>query len=104
MNLDAKKSGSGHPREIAYDCRFFLGDRPRVWHKSEGVICTCDHYERIEQRLLIVKLDAMGDVLRTTALLPALAQAHPRAAFTWITRRESCPLLDRNSFVSEILP
>ena len=52
------------PREIAWDCRFFLGDRPCVWHKRSGVLCTCDHYEKIEERILIVKLDAMGDVLR----------------------------------------
>jgi ADP-heptose:LPS heptosyltransferase len=97
-----KRPDSG-AREIAYDCRYFLGDRPCVWHKSTGVLCTCDHYQKIEQRLLIIKLDAMGDVLRTTALLPALAEAHPRAAITWITRRESRPLLERNPYVTEIL-
>jgi heptosyltransferase-2 len=91
------------PREIAFDCRFFLGDRPCVWHKATGVLCTCDHYQRIEQRLLIIKLDAMGDVLRTTALLPALAEAHPGAGITWITRRESRPLLERNPYITEIL-
>lgn len=93
----------GGAREIAFDCRFFLGDRPCVWHKSTGVLCTCDHHQRIEQRLLIIKLDAMGDVLRTTALLPALAEAHPGAAITWITRRESRPLLERNPYITEIL-
>lgn len=90
-------------REIAFDCRFFLGDRPCTWHKATGVLCTCDHYQRIDQRLLIVKLDAMGDVLRTTALLPALAEAHPGAAITWITRPESRALLERNQYISEIL-
>lgn len=45
----------------------------------------------------------MGDVLRTTALLPALAAAHPSASITWITRRASVPLLQRNPYVSEIL-
>ncbi len=91
------------PREIAWDCRFFLGDRPCVWHKQTGVVCTCDRYEQIQERLLIVKLDAMGDVLRSTSLLPALAEAHPKAAVTWITRRESVPLLQRNPFVTEII-
>ena len=67
----------GEAREIAFDCKFFLGDRPCIWHKAIGVLCTCDHYQKVEQRLLIIKLDAMGDVLRTTALLPALADAHP---------------------------
>jgi heptosyltransferase-2 len=52
---------------------------------------------------LIIKLDAMGDVLRTTALLPALAEAHPQASITWITRRESRPLLERNPYITEIL-
>src|SRR5215510_15510886 len=83
------------PREIAFDCRFFLGDRPCVWHKTTGVLCRCDHYEAVEQRILIVKLDAMGDVLRTTALLPALAEACPQAAITWITRRESRRVIQR---------
>ena len=106
MTHDPANTRDGHPetaaREIAFDCRFFLGDRPCVWHKASGVLCTCDHYQQIEQRLLIIKLDAMGDVLRTTALLPALAEAHPRCAITWITRRESRPLLERNPYITEI--
>ena len=90
-------------REIAFDCKFFIGDRPCVFHKQTGVLCTCDHYEKVEDRLLIIKLDAMGDVLRSTALLPPLAEVHPRAAITWITRKESVPLLQRNPFIAEVL-
>jgi ADP-heptose:LPS heptosyltransferase len=107
MKPDSKNPGSGPPvgemREIAFDCKFFLGDRPCVWHKANGVLCTCDHYQKVEQRLLIIKLDAMGDVLRTTALLPALADTHPGTAITWITRRESRPLLERNPYITEVL-
>jgi ADP-heptose:LPS heptosyltransferase len=102
MPMDETSSRLGL-REIAWDCRFFVGDRPCVWHKRTGVLCTCDRYEPVEQRLLIIKLDAMGDVLRSTALLPPLAEAHPRAAITWITRRESVPLLQRNPYVAEVL-
>ncbi len=94
---------STEEREIAFDCKFFLGDRPCVWHKNSGVLCTCDHYQKVEQRLLMIKLDAMGDVLRTTALLPALAEAHPGVAITWITRRESRLLLERNPYITEVL-
>jgi heptosyltransferase-2 len=107
MAQDFSSSGTGKPdgatREIAFDCRFFVGDRPCIWHKATGVLCTCDHYQRIDQRLLIVKLDAMGDVLRTTALLPALAAAHQGAAITWITRRDSRALLERNPYITEVL-
>ncbi len=91
-------------REIAFDCRFFLGDRPCSWHKQENVLCTCGHYSTIRERILIIKLDAMGDVLRTTTLLPALAEVHPDATFTWITRPESLPLLANNPYLSEIVP
>jgi len=90
-------------RDIAFDCRYFRGDRPCIWHKQTGVLCTCERYERVEEQILIVKLDAMGDVLRSTALLPPLVQMHPRAAITWLTRRESVPLIERNPYVSEIL-
>ena len=106
MTKNPQDPGDGRPpgeaREIAFDCKFFLGDRPCVWHKAEGVLCTCDHYQRIEQRVLIIKLDAMGDVLRTTALLPSLDKAHPGAAITWITRRESVALLQRNPLLTEV--
>ncbi len=101
-NMGAVPPG-GATREIAFDCRFFLGDRPCLWHKATGVLCTCQHYLRIDQHLLIVKLDAMGDVLRTTALLPALAEARPGAAITWITRPESRALLERNPYITETL-
>jgi len=102
--IDVRDAGqTAGSREIAWDCRFFLGDRPCVWHKRDQLLCTCDHYDRIEERLLIVKLDAMGDVLRSTALLPPLAEVHPHAAITWITRKESVPLLQRNPYIAEVL-
>jgi heptosyltransferase-2 len=91
------------PLPIAFDCRYFLGDRPCIWHKREGVLCTCDHYAPIRENLLIIKLDAMGDVLRTTALLPALATVHPEASITWITRAESVPLLQNNPYLTEVV-
>src|ERR1051325_10217225 len=90
-------------REIAFDCRFFLGDRPCIWHKASGALCPCDHYQKVEERVLIIKLDAIGDVLRTTALLPALAEAHPRASITWIVRHEARPLLEGNPYITEII-
>jgi ADP-heptose:LPS heptosyltransferase len=90
-------------REIAFDCRFFRGDRPCAPHKKTGVLCTCEQYAKIDEHILIVKLDAMGDVLRSTALLPPLAQVHPNAAITWLTRRESVPLLEGNPYIAEVL-
>jgi heptosyltransferase-2 len=90
-------------REIAFDCLHFLGDRPCVYHKRHGVVCRCDHYQAITERVLLIKLDAMGDVLRTTALLPLLHKEHPGSKLTWLTRPDSVPLLVGNPHVAEIL-
>jgi len=48
---------------------------------------------------LIVKLGAMGDVLRTTTILRVLD-----GPVTWVTRRASIPLLENNPRVTEIIP
>lgn len=91
-------------RHVAYDCFFFLGDRPCRWHKQENLTCKCEHYRRVAGDILIIKLDAMGDVLRTTCLLPLIHNAWPESRVIWITRSESVPLLENNPYVSEVLP
>jgi heptosyltransferase-2 len=88
---------------IEPECRHFLGDRPCTWHKQEGVKCRCSYYERIDERMLIIKLDAMGDVLRTTCLLPGMAERWPHAGIAWITRRESVPMLEGNPYLAEVI-
>ncbi len=55
-------------------------------------------------RILIIKLGALGDVLRTTPLLPALRAAFPECHITWVTERESLPLLMGNPSVNRVLP
>lgn len=89
---------------MARDCKYFQGDRPCVWHKREGVVCECDHYVPLNGSLVVIKLDAMGDVLRTTCLLPQIQKKWPAMRVTWITREESLPLLENNPHVDEIVP
>lgn len=91
-------------RKVAYDCQYFLGDRPCIWHKQKGFLCECEHYNPLNGNMLIIKLDAMGDVLRTTCLLPVMAKAWPIMRITWITQNESVPLLENNSYITEVLP
>ncbi|MDG2150094.1 MAG: glycosyltransferase family 9 protein [Planctomycetota bacterium] len=87
------------------DCRHFLGDRPCAPHKLTGVDCSeCrDDYDPIQTRMLIVKLAAMGDVLRTTSMLPAIRRRWPAAHITWVTNSESVPLLENNPAIDRIL-
>lgn len=71
---------------IQKDCRYFRGDIPCKPHKREGVHCEeCPHYSAIAERILIIKLGAAGDVIRTTPLLTRLRQAYPQAEITWLT-------------------
>ncbi len=90
-------------RPIAFDCRYFLGDRPCVWHKQEGHVCECIRYEPVQSTTLLIKLDAVGDVLRTTCLLPLMDREWPGQHLTWITRKEAAPLLEQNPFIHRIL-
>lgn len=54
-------------------------------------------------RILIVKLSALGDVLRTTSLLGALCRRHPRAEIWWVTAPAAAPLLRRNPLIKRVM-
>jgi heptosyltransferase-2 len=68
------------------DCLHFRGDVPCAPHKRHGVHCDgCPHYVERRGRILLVKLGAAGDVVRTTPLLAPLRRAYPQHALTWLT-------------------
>jgi heptosyltransferase-2 len=85
------------------DCRHYRGDRPCAPHKRESAVCDgCPHYEPCSYRVLIVKLAADGDVLRTTCLLPSLRKNYPTAQITWLTEESAGPLLKNNPLIDRI--
>jgi heptosyltransferase-2 len=57
----------------------------------------------VRERVLVIKLDALGDVLRTTCILPALKKRRPLAQLTWITMPEAIPLLANNPFIDRVV-
>ncbi len=73
------------------DCKWFRGDVPCKPHKQSGVHCIdnegrdCPQYQRRTGNILIIKLGAIGDVIRTTPLLHALGRVHPEARIWWLT-------------------
>jgi ADP-heptose:LPS heptosyltransferase len=86
------------------DCKYFPGDRPCDFNKFEGIMCdNCDHYHPVKFKILVIKLDAMGDVLRTTCLLPALIEKYPDSNITWLTKSNSLDLFLHNPFVDRVL-
>lgn len=85
------------------DCRYFSGDRPCYFHKEEGIKCNnCSYYTPISNKVLIIKLGAPGDVLRTTPLLRAIKYEMPDVHITWLTDSASLPLLEANPFIDRI--
>ena len=86
------------------DCCYFHGDKPCIYHKETGIKCdACKHYQPISSKILIIKLDAIGDVLRTTSILPPLKKKYPEAYITWCTRRNSKDLFVNNNLVDELI-
>ena len=91
-------------KDIAFRCRHFRNDRPCVFHKEQGVHCSsCPHKDLIEHRILLIKLDSPGDVLRTTCLLPSLQQAYSSSQITWMTLEPSRALLENNPDIDRIV-
>jgi len=89
---------------LKIDCAYFKGDRPCKFHKEDSVKCDeCNQYRPIRNKILIIKLDAIGDVLRTTSILPSLRKKYPGAFITWCTKSNAAQLFINNDFVDEVI-
>lgn len=87
--------------EIKFDCKHFKGEYPCLPNKSRGKVCNqCDEYIKISKNILIIKLGAIGDVLRTTPLILKFRLCYPDCHLTWIT---NYPEILSNSGVDVVL-
>lgn len=86
------------------DCKHFPGDRPCIFNKISGIMCNdCGNYSPTGFKILIIKFDATGDVLRTTSLLHALKKNYPESHITWFTKKNAQPIFANNHLVDEVL-
>jgi len=84
---------------IRPDCRFYRGLKPC----GRGEDCAgCTFFEPLGSRILIIKLGALGDVLRTTPLLRGLKKESPRAEVVWLTDPASAQLLTGNPLLDQV--
>ncbi len=84
---------------IRFDCRYYTGYKPC----GLAEFCTdCDKYQPRGTRILIIKLAALGDVLRTTAILPGIKKIYPQSHITWITDPAASPLLQHNHLIDAL--
>jgi heptosyltransferase-2 len=73
--------------EVKQDCKHFRGNIPCKPNKISGAMCsTCSEYTPISKRILIIKLGALGDVIRTTPLVVKYKELYPNGHITWLTQ------------------
>ena len=83
------------------DCKKFTGYKP-CYSDHNCLEDGCKDHIPIGTKILIINLDAMGDVLMTTAQLPALKRKYPDSTIYWITLKIAAPLLDQNQYLDKI--
>jgi heptosyltransferase-2 len=83
------------------DCKNYSGYKPCISYKNcleNG--CQMDNDDtRIGHKILIISLDALGNVLLNTSILPALKQKYPISTIYWITMKGAVPILANNPYV-----
>lgn len=88
--------------DIKFDCLHFKGELPCSPNKLRNKMCdSCDEYFKINKRILIIKLGAIGDVIRTTPLLSKFKIMYPGSYITWVT---NSPDILPSDLIGQILP
>jgi lipopolysaccharide heptosyltransferase III len=73
-------------KEVKFDCKYFRGEIPCIPNKKRDKVCTtCGEYIPIKTKILIIKLGALGDVIRTTPLVVKYRELYPNSHVTWVT-------------------
>ena len=93
--------GVGDGLDVHTDCRHFSGYRPCHMGRPCG---GCPAYDPVLNDVLIINLDGLGDVLRTTALLPVIRREVPGSRITWLTSPRACELLQGHPDLDEVVP
>jgi ADP-heptose:LPS heptosyltransferase len=97
-----KNARRGAPvRRIAIPgCKHFTGYKPCF----PGTRCQdqCVDFDPIGTRILLINLDAMGNVVATTSILAAIKRKYPESTITWITETRTASLLQHNPMVDRI--
>lgn len=89
---------------INFACRHFRAAKPCIYNKRDGSECpACTHASEYRSRILFIKLDAVGDILRSASLLPAVIAKHDAPYVAWLTRQEAAELVGMFDHVDEVI-
>ena len=83
------------------NCRYFNGYKPC----GKSAICDslCPSLSVPTTRVLLIHLEALGAVVRSTALLPAIRRKFPGCHLTWVTQKPADQLLQGHPLIDRIL-
>ena len=86
-------------------CRHFKGDRPckYYWIDRSWNCPICEHHNPFNERILLIKLDALGDVVRAIPLAEGIKKQYPNSQLTWLTISAAKYFVDGNLFVDRTL-
>src|ERR1700675_1964882 len=57
-----------------------------------------------EERFLVVRLTALGDILHTVPAVAALRAAHAGAKIDWVVERKWAPVLEGSPAINDVIP
>ena len=55
------------------------------------------------KRILIIKLGALGDVVRTLSILPTLKEKFPDSEIYWLTKENALEIFEGNPYTKKVL-
>ncbi|TAK51041.1 MAG: lipopolysaccharide heptosyltransferase family protein, partial [Bacteroidetes bacterium] len=92
---------TGNQKFNVPDCKHFTGYKPCF--PGTNCLDECVEPQPRGTKILIINLEAMGNVLVTTSLLPAIKQKYKQSTIYWITLKNAYRLLDNNPLIDKVL-
>lgn len=83
------------------NCRHFNGYKPCP--KNLHCDASCSSLAPVRERILLVHLEALGAVLRSTSLVAAIKRRYPSSHLTWVTKAPAQALLQNISNIDRVL-
>lgn len=84
-----------------YTCKNFNGYKP-CFSDHDCFTNGCKEHKSMGKKILIINLDAMGDVVMTTAQLHGIKRKYPVSTIYWITLKISAEMLKNNPLIDKV--
>jgi len=84
-----------------YTCKNFNGYKP-CFSDHNCYTDGCKNHKPMGTKILIINLDAMGDVVMTTAQLHGIKRKYPISTIYWVTLKISAEILHNNPLIDKV--